>query len=721
MNVGAVGTTTTISSSTGGGAPSAGILAGYNPNNAEVVDSNVEGNVSVTSDAAINAPSGFGIWAFNFGTGDTTVTTGADSSIAASGPSETINGVTVPIGIGAYAFDGGNVSVTNDGTVTATNGVALQAQATTPAGDGSGTIIITNDGGLLGAGTAANPVVQLGTDAGAATLTNDATGEIAPALLSATGLAIAASGGPITIDNYGAIIGEVALADATFNNSGTWDVSGLSTFSSGSTINNAGTINAIGNTAITNSLVTLNLGGGATAGNLWNIDPTNSGATLTLGANLTIDQAGNAGIFSTNATTTIDNSVVSYATINASAPYTFYIQPDFFTNYGQINADASDGTLVITPTGSFTNYGTVTVSNGASAQIENGIQFGTQPEIVTNEADGVISVTGSLLTVTAGSFTNDGLLEGTDGSVLDVESSFDNDGTVNLTGSILDLAAGGSDTGAFYEGSGILEFGGTRTIDDVTLTADGTLTIDNFGTLDFVTAASAVNFADLINETSFDGLQIDDVRVTFDDTTVSGGAIVETGPDAQVNVDAGNAATFENTTLTLSNTTPGNGAVLVAGTVTFENSSVSGGLVTLNNAINVIGDANTNTTFDDVAISSSSGSTINVGTLSTYDGSTASPEAVSSFAPAALNNSGAFVGTYLDASNTLDGFVYSNGAYTIFSDAPIGTGFIPVAINDAGVWSGTLTTTTACKAASSTVRLAVTTPRSTDRPTPPPQ
>ena len=40
-------------------------------------NSSVAGNVSVNSDATINAPSGYGIWAFNFGTGDTVVTTGA--------------------------------------------------------------------------------------------------------------------------------------------------------------------------------------------------------------------------------------------------------------------------------------------------------------------------------------------------------------------------------------------------------------------------------------------------------------------------------------------------------------------------------------------------------------------------------------------------------------------------------------------------------------------
>ncbi len=56
-----------------------------------------------------------------------------------------------------------------------------------------------------------------------------------------------------------------------------------------------------------------------------------------------------------------------------------------------INADASGSTIEITPTGSFTNYGTVAVSGGENATIENGIVSGTQPN-VTNKAGGIISV-----------------------------------------------------------------------------------------------------------------------------------------------------------------------------------------------------------------------------------------------------------------------------------------------------------------------------------------
>ena len=238
-----------------GGLPPAGILAGYDPdnaypNNTSPGDSSVAGNVSVSSDATINAPSGYGIWAFNFGIGDTAVTTGADSVITASGsPIEVNDELFVPIGIAAYASDGGDASIVNEGSVTAANGIALLAQATGSA-QSSGTATITNDGIVSGSGTSADPVVQLITVNGAATLYN--AGRIAPVSSSASGVAISESGGPITINNTGTITGEVALANATFNNEsgGIWNVSGSNAFASGSVINDAGTINATGDTSI---------------------------------------------------------------------------------------------------------------------------------------------------------------------------------------------------------------------------------------------------------------------------------------------------------------------------------------------------------------------------------------------------------------------------------------------------------------------------------------
>ena len=209
---------------------------------------NVAGTVSIDDFASITAAAGTdGIRAFNYGTGNTSVTAEASSTIEAG-----------RYGIAAFANGGGDASITNEGTVIAANGTALLANATneTYTVDSEpityiGTATITNDGNASGEGTSANPVVEITTDTGAAKITNAATGEIAPVSLSASGLAISDTGGPITIDNYGTIVGEVALANTTFNNEsgGVWDVSGANTFGSGSnSINNAGAINAVAGT-----------------------------------------------------------------------------------------------------------------------------------------------------------------------------------------------------------------------------------------------------------------------------------------------------------------------------------------------------------------------------------------------------------------------------------------------------------------------------------------
>ena len=105
------------------------------------------------------------------------VTTDADSSITTNGSSITTSaGTFAAVGIAAYAFDGGDASITNDGTVTAANGIALHSASHRR--KGSGTVTITNDGSVSGDGTSANPVVQIITVTGAATLTYNAAEEL---------------------------------------------------------------------------------------------------------------------------------------------------------------------------------------------------------------------------------------------------------------------------------------------------------------------------------------------------------------------------------------------------------------------------------------------------------------------------------------------------------------------------------------------------------------
>ncbi|MFX8366257.1 hypothetical protein ABTL85_19030, partial [Acinetobacter baumannii] len=83
------------------------------------VDGAAHGNVVIDDFASITAAAGTdGIRGFNYGTGTITITVEAGADV--NGPRD---------GVGAFAKDGGNVSVTNHGSVT--GGVAaIDAQTT---------------------------------------------------------------------------------------------------------------------------------------------------------------------------------------------------------------------------------------------------------------------------------------------------------------------------------------------------------------------------------------------------------------------------------------------------------------------------------------------------------------------------------------------------------------------------------------------------------------
>jgi hypothetical protein len=117
---------------TGGGKASAGILAGYNYNSSAA--DNVHGNVVIDDHASITAAAGTdGIRGYNYGTGNVTIT--VESGAVIDGPR---------YGVDAFGDDGGNVSVTNHGSIT---GVIDAVNATTT---GSGVAHVDNFGSLTG-------------------------------------------------------------------------------------------------------------------------------------------------------------------------------------------------------------------------------------------------------------------------------------------------------------------------------------------------------------------------------------------------------------------------------------------------------------------------------------------------------------------------------------------------------------------------------------------
>jgi len=225
--------------STGGGQPG-GIWAGYTPGGVGTVNSNVHGNVVLDNSAVINAASGVGIGLYNWGVGNLTATLESSSAITAP-----------TTGINANALGGGNVSITNHGTITVASGVGISAGTGTGAANSvSGIVSISNTGAIAALGSVNSPVVQINNSSTqGAVFTNSGT---VTANLLATGgsnLAIAAYNGGLTVNNTGTISGSVGLATATFNNNsgGVWNVSGSNWFGNGANaINNAGTINIAG-------------------------------------------------------------------------------------------------------------------------------------------------------------------------------------------------------------------------------------------------------------------------------------------------------------------------------------------------------------------------------------------------------------------------------------------------------------------------------------------
>jgi hypothetical protein len=232
-----------------------GMWIGYSPGAGTTVTPNVHGNVVVDSAATINATSGVGIGLYNWGVGNVTATLGSDSDVS---------GVTA--GLNSFANGGGDVTITNDGTVAATSGYGIFAgTGTALATTGNGTISITNSGAIASLGLGNSTVVQINNwSTKDATFTNSATGSVTANLFSASNLNQALGSysgtnstniGRITVNNSGTISGNASfsasfsISGATFNNNagGLWKINGSNWFGGTSNaINNAGTIRTSG-------------------------------------------------------------------------------------------------------------------------------------------------------------------------------------------------------------------------------------------------------------------------------------------------------------------------------------------------------------------------------------------------------------------------------------------------------------------------------------------
>ncbi|MGZ5545154.1 MAG: beta strand repeat-containing protein, partial [Limisphaerales bacterium] len=241
----------------------AGIHAGYSFNNSP--EPGVAGDVFIDDHASIFAASGTdGIRGYNYGVGRVDIVAEAGAVITV----DPVHGGSLRFGVFAFGDDGGNVSITNYASVTATT--AIEATTT-------------------GAGTS-------------------------------------------TIDNHGQITGAVVAYNAAFTNEldGVWNLNGNSAFSGTSVITNTGTIDASGSAHLSNSgtLTTANTGtievhsgaslvwAGAFSGS-GAIDIDN-GASLELTTGSSIN--GQAVVFEGSiGTLKLDNAQVFHATISGFA------------------------------------------------------------------------------------------------------------------------------------------------------------------------------------------------------------------------------------------------------------------------------------------------------------------------------------------------------------------------------------------------------------------
>jgi hypothetical protein len=314
--------------------PAAGILAGYDPNNSDAVDANVHGRVVVDDFASILAVAGTdGIRAVNYGTPDSN---GLGGTIMVT----VETGAVVSAGrYGVAAFgSGGNVSVTNDGTI-------------------------------MGA-----------TDAVDATT---------------------ASTGTVVLDNAGYLSGNVISYNATFTNeaSALWSLNGQNVFTGASTLSNAGAIDSNGTSVISGLSGITNTGLiEVLSGSLVLSEPvTGAGTANIYSATLEFGGASDANVHFATSTTVTSGTLVLDDVAHFAGTVTGFTSGDTIDLVGIAPANVS-----ITNAGSLlVNYGTGSfglVGNYDPAGFAIGTDGHGGTDIIWNHQAPVIST--SSLTVT---------------------------------------------------------------------------------------------------------------------------------------------------------------------------------------------------------------------------------------------------------------------------------------------------------------------------------
>ena len=513
ITVTASGTINSGANHDGDGNAPGGVVAGYYPNNGANLNGNVAGSVCIISDASITAAGGWGIDAFTFGTGNATVTTQTDSSVTVDSSIENVD-----TGIAAFALDGGNACITNNGTVTAATGIALEAQATGGAGTGDATIV--NTGSVTGG-------VSLITDTGIGTFENEGAGQITvggTTLLS----------GDVTVMGTGNVLfigtnSYVGLAEGAGSTANATVIDGVIDASGGLEVGYAGTadLTAEDGTTITTSFLNI----AHLAGSEGTVTITGLGTSVTVMAepnepygDIAVGFDGTASlIISEEAQVTAtyvdvginfdlgvtDTVTVNDATLNVTQGLTV---GDAGTGTVTIEGGAtvddsgggvignnagSTGTLVVTDAGStldVTDYLTIGSSGAGALTIENGATYdgggltvglnaGSMGTLTVSGEGSSISITGSSSGVGVGN-SGDGNLNVEDGATLTSENGIGIGNNAGSTGT-LTVAGEGSSVSVTGLSSGV----------NVGFDGDGNLTVEGGAsfTSDFLNIAFQVD------------------------------------------------------------------------------------------------------------------------------------------------------------------------------------------------------------------------------------
>jgi len=688
-----------------GSAP-AGIAAGYSPNGTNQTTNNVAGNVLVQSNATIVAAAGAGINAYNFGTGNVTVTTGVTSSITAPAngiQANALNGgnvgvtnagsVTGGTGLFAGANHAGNITVENDGQITGTSFAGINIAQNSAGSTGSTTI--TNTGTVVGAPGHSSINVS---ENSAGTVTINNSGTIGPGVVTSSTQAIFENGGTAIINNNGQIDGSVNTSN-TGAFTGTMNNNAGATWQTGF-IDDEGTITASG---AGSAITIVGASGGIAVANTGTGNLTvEAGAALTADS-LNIGQnAGSHGtVVVTGAGTTVNTTAGQYQNIlvgnDGTASFTVASQAVVTTTNMEVgnNFDAGITDTLDVNGGTLNANQGLTIANAgtAVAKVENAGTINTGFLNIASQAGstGSLTITGVGSVVTASNFVGVGssqssgtLAVGGGGAVVS-DGGIGDEGTITVSGAGSAIAIAGASNGinAGYSGHGNLtvEAGATLTSDFLNIAqlagSTGTVDITGAGTTVNTTAGQYQNIA-----VGFDGtasLTIADQAVVTT-TNMGVGNNFDAGITDTLDVNGGTLNANQGLTIAnagTANATVENGGTINTGFLSIASQAGSAGSLTVTGAGSLVQTSGLNLG------SSQSSATLTVnngGAVDIGSGTTTAANAVHVGNFASIQGAGTINGNVVD-----DGTVTATGLLEI-TGAVSGTTGSLVINNGATLW-----------------------------------